>query len=180
MPPTPASDKGVAEVAKTEAQSTARMAPQRSGVGSSGSSSRTGTRERDEDHGELTRSRSPAPAFPAQHRDYALFAAVRAYMPKGTRDEKTAELMYECKRDGIVCADRLKKVTVMDDNRAIAFGKTPGFYGEVSLNTPAPPLEQTLQQLQALDEKRVQQMEQFREQQAQINAQSEGGPKLVR
>jgi peptidoglycan hydrolase-like protein with peptidoglycan-binding domain len=142
----------------------------------------TGTQERGEDADALARSRTPAPSFPTDHRDYALFAAVRAYFPKETQDEKAAELMCAAKRGGIERADQLKRVRLMDDDRAIAFGKTPGFYGEVSLSTPAPSLEQSLQQSQAIDEKRAQQMEQFREQQARINAQSqgEGGPTLVR
>jgi peptidoglycan hydrolase-like protein with peptidoglycan-binding domain len=171
---TPATREQPAADAQTQ-RAAPMMAPP-----SSGSGAGDVRREQEQEADELAaRPRGRLQAFPPHHPDYPLFAAVQAGFPKGTPDEKPAELWYECKRDGIVRADQLDEV-VRHNDRMIAFGKTPGFYAEVSLNTPAPPLEQTLQQSQALDEKRVQQMEQFREQQAQINAQSEGAPRLVR
>ncbi|MCC4622456.1 zeta toxin family protein [Xanthomonas cassavae CFBP 4642] len=107
-------------------------------------------------------------AFPTNHRDYALFSAIQAQLPKGTSDEKTAEVLHAVKESGIERADELRKVTIQDDV-AFVFGKTPGFHSETALNTPSPGINQTLQKTEALDQQRAQEMVQFQREREEID-----------
>ncbi|KTF38975.1 hypothetical protein LMG919_00655 [Xanthomonas vesicatoria] len=107
-------------------------------------------------------------AFPTNHRDYALFSAIQAQLPKGTSDEKTAEVLHAVKESGIERADQLRKVTIQDDV-AFVFGKTPGFHSEVALNTPSPGIKETLQKTEALDQQRTQEMAQFLREREEID-----------
>ncbi|NJC36450.1 peptidoglycan hydrolase-like protein with peptidoglycan-binding domain [Xanthomonas arboricola] len=107
-------------------------------------------------------------AFPSDHRDYALFSAIQAQLPKGTSDEKTAEVLHAVKESGIERADQLRKVTIQDDV-AFVFGKTPGFHSETSLNTPSPGINETLQKAEALDQQRTQEMAQFQREREEID-----------
>lgn len=107
-------------------------------------------------------------AFPSDHRDYALFSAIQAQLPKGTSDEKTAEVLHVVKESGIERADELRKVIIQDDV-AFVFGKTPGFHSETSLNTPSPGINDTLQKTEALDQQRAQEMVQFQREREEID-----------
>ncbi|MCC4612442.1 peptidoglycan-binding protein [Xanthomonas campestris pv. esculenti] len=107
-------------------------------------------------------------AFPSDHRDYALFSAIQAQLPKGTSDEKTTEVLHAVKESGIERADQLRKVTIQDDV-AFVFGKTPGFHSEVALNTPSPGIKETLQKTEALDQQRAQEMAQFLREREEID-----------
>lgn len=136
------------------------------------------------DDGRDEQSNRPAPSqnqtqmFPTDHHDYALFVAIQQQLPKDTPDEKTAEIMHQAKLGGIKRADQLDEVVVEND-RALVFGKTSGSYSrEVSLGALAPDLNETLQRNQDYDQQQALQMQQFQEQQARINAQAQGGPSL--
>ncbi|WP_329957141.1 peptidoglycan-binding domain-containing protein [Xanthomonas melonis] len=107
-------------------------------------------------------------AFPSDHRDYALFSAIQAQLPKGTSDEKTAEVLHAVKESGIERADELRKVTIQDDV-AFVFGKTPGFHSETSLSTPSPGINETLQKAEAMDQQRAQEMVQFQREREEID-----------
>lgn len=107
-------------------------------------------------------------AFPSNHRDYALFSAIQAQLPKGTSDEKTAEVLHAVKESGIERADQLRKVTIQDDV-AFVFGKTPGFHSETALNPPSPGIKETLQKTEALDQQRAQEMVQFQREREEID-----------
>ncbi|PPU01516.1 peptidoglycan-binding domain-containing protein [Xanthomonas arboricola] len=107
-------------------------------------------------------------AFPSDHRDYALFSAIQAQLPKGTSDEKTAEVLHAVKESGIERADELRKVIIQDDV-AFVFGKTPGFHSETALNTPSPGINETLQKTEALDQQRAQEMTQFQHEREEID-----------
>ncbi|PPT30823.1 hypothetical protein XabCFBP2524_21610 [Xanthomonas axonopodis pv. begoniae] len=107
-------------------------------------------------------------AFPSNHRDYALFSAIQAQLPKGTSDEKTAEVLHAVKESGIERADELRKVTIQDDV-AFVFGKTPGFHSETALNTASPSINETLQKTEALDQQRAQEMVQFQREREEID-----------
>ncbi|MEQ7581807.1 zeta toxin family protein [Xanthomonas campestris] len=107
-------------------------------------------------------------AFPSNHRDYALFSAIQAQLPKGTSDEKTAEVLHAVKESGIERADELRKVTIQDDV-AFVFGKTPGFHSETALNTPSPGIKETLQKTEALDQQWAQEMVQFQRERGEID-----------
>lgn len=111
---------------------------------------------------------SQAQAFPTDHHDYALFLAIQQQLPKGTPDDKTAEVMHGFKRIGIERADQFDHVTI-DNDRAWVYGKTIGYSSQTSLSTPAPRLQDTLQQTQSLDQQRVQEQAQFRTEQEEIN-----------
>ncbi|WP_414353856.1 peptidoglycan-binding protein, partial [Xanthomonas campestris] len=107
-------------------------------------------------------------AFPSDHRDYALFSAIQAQLPRGTSDEKTAEVLHAVKESGIERADELRKVTIQDDV-AFVFGKTPGFHSETALNTPSPGINETLQKTEAMDQQRAQEMVQFQREREEID-----------
>lgn len=107
-------------------------------------------------------------AFPSDHRDYALFSAIQAQLPKGTSDEKTAEMLHAVKESGIERADELRKVIIQDDV-AFVFGKTPGFHSETALNTPSPSINETLQKTEAMDQQRAQEMVQFQREREEID-----------
>ncbi|ALN90908.1 peptidoglycan-binding protein [Lysobacter gummosus] len=110
----------------------------------------------------------PSQAFASDHRDYALFAAIQARLPKDTQDDKTAELMHAAKLGGVDRVDKFKDVVVVGD-RAFAYGHVPGFYGNVSLTASAPELEDTLKRTQAFDQKQALELEQFQRQQEELN-----------
>ncbi|MFS8464308.1 peptidoglycan-binding protein [Xanthomonas campestris pv. raphani] len=112
-------------------------------------------------------------AFPSDHRDYALFSAIQAQLPRGTSDEKTAEVLQAVKESGIERADELRKLTIQDDV-AFVFGKTPGFHSETSLNTPSPGINETLQKTEALDQQRAQEMVQFKREREEIDKEPTG------
>ncbi|MBG3848822.1 peptidoglycan-binding protein [Xanthomonas hortorum pv. carotae] len=135
-----------------------------------GAASRSDAREHDEDQIEQARpSQDDAQqAFPSDHRDYALFSAIQAQLPKGTSDEKTAEVLHAVKESGIERAAELRKVIIQDDV-AFVFGKTPGFHSETSLNTPSPGINETLQKTEAMDQQRAQEMVQFQREREEID-----------
>ncbi|MCF5935917.1 peptidoglycan-binding protein, partial [Xanthomonas perforans] len=87
----------------------------------------------DEDGVEQARPSQDVPqqGFPSDHRDYALFSAIQAQLPKGTSDGKTAEVLHAVKESGIERADELRKVIIQDDV-AFVFGKTPGFHSKTA------------------------------------------------
>lgn len=133
--------------------------------------------DRDEQQ-EPTPRQKQAQGFPTDHHDYALFVAIQQQLPKDTPDEKTAEIMHQAKLGGIKRPDQLDEVVVEND-RALVFGKTAGSYSqEVSLDAQAPSLNETLQRNQDFDQQQALQLQQFQEQQARIN-QNQGGPTMT-
>ncbi len=138
--------------------------------GFGGSGGRSSAPERDADPLDQARppQHSAQQAFPADHPDYALFAAIRSQLPKGTSEEKAAEVLYAAKQAGVESVVKFKDVEIERDV-AFVYGKTVGFHSEVSLITPSPTLDQTLRQTQALDQQRLQEMVQFQKQQEEIN-----------
>ncbi len=85
-----------------------------SSPGFGGTTARSNAHEHDEDRVEQARPLQDAAqqAFPSDHRDYALFSAIQAQLPKGTSDEKTAEVLHAVKESGIERADELRKVII--------------------------------------------------------------------
>ncbi|WP_254424036.1 zeta toxin family protein [Xanthomonas citri] len=141
-----------------------------SSPGFGGTTARSNAHEHDEDRVEQARPFQDAAqqAFPSDHRDYALFSAIQAQLPKGTSDEKTAEVLHAVKESGIERAAELRKVIIQDDV-AFVFGKTPGFHSETSLNTPSPGINETLQKTEAMDQQRAQEMVQFQREREEID-----------
>ncbi|SON78278.1 Acidic amino acid rich protein (modular protein) [Xanthomonas phaseoli pv. phaseoli] len=141
-----------------------------SSPGFGGTTARSNAHEHDEDRVEQARPFQDVTqqAFPSDHRDYALFSAIQAQLPRGTSDEKTAEVLHAVKESGIERAAELRKVIIQDDV-AFVFGKTPGFHSETSLNTPSPGINETLQKTEAMDQQRAQEMVQFQREREEID-----------
>ncbi|MBT2746550.1 MULTISPECIES: peptidoglycan-binding domain-containing protein [unclassified Lysobacter] len=138
------------------------------GPGSPGGKTRRQEPERDDAQATAAQPDRPSQSFPSDHPDYALFAAIQARLPKDTQDGKTAELMHAAKLGGVDRVDKFKDVVVVGD-RAFAYGHVPGFYGNVSLTASAPELEDTLKRTQAFDQQQALEMEQFQQQQEELN-----------
>lgn len=115
-------------------------------------------------------------AFPAHHRDYALFEAIRRQLPPGTSDEMAAHVMMQAKACGIERASDLERVSIRNGH-AFVIGTTPGDETKVSLTDPVPTIRDTLQQSAAFDQQQTMQLAQFQEQQREINAPG-GGPTM--
>jgi len=110
-------------------------------------------------------------AFPSDHPDFALFAAIRSTLPAGTSEEKAAEVLHAAQKAGVEHVAEFRKITVERDI-AFLYGKTPGFHTHVSLTAPAPTLEESVQQIQELAQQRAQELAQFQKEQQQINLNS--------
>ncbi|MBO9741465.1 zeta toxin family protein [Xanthomonas axonopodis pv. begoniae] len=165
LPATPTQSEVPAQIVLPERTSSYASAPSFGGAGG-----RSNPGMNDEDRVEQARPFQDVAqqAFPSNHRDYALFSAIQAQLPKGTSDEKTAEVLHAVKESGIERADELRKVTIQDDV-AFVFGKTPGFHSETALNTASPSINETLQKTEALDQQRAQEMVQFQREREEID-----------
>ncbi len=106
-----------------------------------------------------------------QPRDTALQAAFRKHLPN-VSDEKIAEVAYAARVGGISRPDHLGKVAVIDNAIYASCHFDPGARCKVDLTTPAPPLEETKQATQALDQQQAQQLAQW-QQQDQVNQQAQ-------
>ncbi|MCC4589483.1 hypothetical protein LL962_20720 [Xanthomonas sp. NCPPB 1067] len=84
-----------------------------------------------------------------------LYRSIHSKLPQGTSDAVAIHATVEAKRAGIVNVDQLRSVTVQDGNAWI-IGNTPGFRTKVDLTAEAPPLQESQQQLHALDAQRSQ------------------------
>ncbi|MBB3886082.1 peptidoglycan-binding domain-containing protein [Xanthomonas campestris pv. campestris] len=169
--PTPTQSEVPAQIVLPErASSSYTSSP---GFGGTGGRSNAGVN--DEDRVEQIRPSQDVAqqAFPSDHRDYALFSAIQAQLPRGTSDEKTAEVLQAVKESGIERADELRKVTIQDDV-AFVFGKTLGFHSETALNTPSPGMTETLQKTEAMDQQRAQEMVQFQREREEIDKEPTG------
>ncbi|MBV6802983.1 DUF6792 domain-containing protein [Xanthomonas euvesicatoria] len=84
-----------------------------------------------------------------------LYRSIHSKLPEGTSDAVAMHATVEAKRAGIVNVDQLRSVTVQDGNAWIV-GNTPGFRTKVDLAADVPPLQESQQQLRALDTQRAQ------------------------
>ncbi|MCP3046282.1 hypothetical protein K6X13_04025 [Xanthomonas euvesicatoria pv. allii] len=84
-----------------------------------------------------------------------LYRSIHSKLPQGTADAVAMHATVEAKRAGIVNVDQLRSVTVQDGNAWIV-GNTPGFRTKVDLAADVPPLQESQQQLRALDAQRAQ------------------------
>lgn len=124
-------------------------------------------------------SRRNEQAIPADHRDHALFEAIRQRLPAGTSEEKTAEIVLQTKAvAGIRDPGQIKDIIVQDE-RVFVMGRTPGFRTAVDLSTPSPGLQDTLRRSEAFDHQQAQEQAQFQAQLAQANARNHGAPSLT-
>ncbi|MCD0264967.1 hypothetical protein JWH11_00570, partial [Xanthomonas melonis] len=84
-----------------------------------------------------------------------LYRSIHSKLPQGTSDAVAMHATVEAKRAGIVDVSQLRSVTVQDGNAWIV-GNTPGFRTKVDLAADVPPLQESQQQLRALDAQRSQ------------------------
>ncbi|MGV7180022.1 DUF6792 domain-containing protein, partial [Xanthomonas axonopodis] len=84
-----------------------------------------------------------------------LYRSIHSKLPQGTSDAVAMHATVEAKRAGIVDVNQLRSVTVQDGNAWIV-GNTPGFRTKVDLAAEAPPLQESQQQLRALEAQRAQ------------------------
>lgn len=91
--------------------------------------------------------------------DQAMFAKIRGAAPANVSDEVVAKAMLEAKRNGIPDVERLGQVGVVDGKLWIG-SVTPGFHASVSTNGPAPNMQDTLKETQAVNQQNEQQLAQ--------------------
>ncbi|WP_349656262.1 DUF6792 domain-containing protein [Xanthomonas sp. 10-10] len=84
-----------------------------------------------------------------------LYRSIHSKLPQGTSDAMAMHATVEAKRAGIVDVHQLRSVTMQEGNAWIV-GNTPGFRAKVDLAAEAPPLQESQQQLRALDAQRAQ------------------------
>ena len=97
----------------------------------------------------------------------ALYDELKQRLPAGMSEERLAQIALAA-REGGVKAGQVRHVLVENDSVYVT-GRIPGMLGQVDLNTPAPPLQDTLQRSAALDQRQ-------QDMQAQLGQQQ--GPKL--
>ena len=97
-----------------------------------------------------------ADGIPSDHRDYALFEAIRQKLPEGTSLDKAAEVAMRTKTiAGILNPDQIERVAIQA-GRVFVIGKVPGFWTDANLSTPAPALQESLQHMEAFDRQQTQ------------------------
>lgn len=104
--------------------------------------------DRREKNGEIARL-SPA--------DQAMFAKIRGAVPADIPDEVVAKALLEAKRNGIPDIERVGQVGVADGKLWVG-SVTPGFYASVPANGPAPTMQDTIKETQAVNQQRDQQL----------------------
>lgn len=92
----------------------------------------------------------PARLSPA---DQAMFAKIRAGAPPEVADETVAAAMLAAKRNGIPDAERIGPVGVANGVLWVG-GTVPGFHTGLSLAERAPPMQDTLREVQAFNQQR--------------------------
>ncbi|KRC34872.1 MULTISPECIES: peptidoglycan-binding protein [unclassified Lysobacter] len=104
--------------------------------------------DRDEARREVARL-SPA--------DQAMFAKIRGAVPTDVSDEVVAKAMLEAKRNGIPDVERVGQVGVVDGKLWVG-SVTPGFHASVPAHGPAPSIQDTLKETQAVNQQCDQQL----------------------
>ena len=117
----------------------------------------------------------PLKDFPANHPDRPLYDALGPHLPEGTSREMAAKVVLDAKQSGIHRPNQIDQV-LLGNNQVFVAGKTPGFDSLTDLSQKPPPLEQTVQRIDALNQHKEQQHQQYQQQQAQ--EQSRGGQSM--
>ena len=117
----------------------------------------------------------PLKDFPANHPDRSLYDALTPHLPEGTSREMAAKVVLDAKQSGIHRPNQIDQV-LLGNNQVFVAGKTPGFDSLTDLSQKPPPLEQTVQRIDALNQHKEQQHQQYLQQQAQ--EQSRGGQSM--
>ncbi len=89
--------------------------------------------------------------------DQAMFARIRRDVPAHIGDEHVAQAMLSAKQAGIADAGKIDRVLMAGDELWVA-GATPGFRAATDVSQPSAPMQDTVQQTQALNQQREQQL----------------------
>jgi len=108
------------------------------------------------------------------HRDHGLYSAIRQQLPAHVPDEMAAHVMLQARQAGIHDLQRLEHVSV-HDNKAFVTGNNFVGMTSVDLSRNAPPMEDTVQQSQQLDQQLALERQQWLAQQQEL---ARSGPSM--
>ncbi|MCC4597237.1 hypothetical protein NRY95_06185 [Xanthomonas campestris pv. phormiicola] len=89
--------------------------------------------------------------------DQAMFARIRQDVPAHLSDAHVAQAMLAAKQAGIDDAGKIDRVQMAGEKLWVS-GPTPGFRAATDMSQPPAPMQDTLQQAQALNQQREQQL----------------------
>ncbi|WP_409976710.1 hypothetical protein [Xanthomonas graminis] len=107
--------------------------------------------------------------------DQAMFARIRQEVPAHIGDDHVAQAMLHAKQAGIDDAGKIDRVLMAGDTMWVA-GTTPGFRTSMDVSQPAAPMQETVQQVQSLNQQREQQVALEAQQRQQEGPGGRGGP----
>jgi hypothetical protein len=107
--------------------------------------------------------------------DQALFARIRQDVPAHIGDDHVAQAMLGAKQAGIADAGKIDRVLMAGDSVWVA-GVTPGFRASTDVSQPPAPIQDTVQQAQALNQQREQQVAMELQQRQQEGPGGRGAP----
>ncbi|USJ01646.1 hypothetical protein MUG10_05525 [Xanthomonas prunicola] len=110
--------------------------------------------------------------------DQAMFARIRQDAPAHVGDAHVAQAMLDAKRNGITDAGKIDRVAMVGDTMWVA-GTTPGFRAATDISQQPAPMHDTLQQAQALNQQREQQVAMDALQRQQDGASARGASAMV-
>ncbi|WP_369943079.1 phospholipase effector Tle1 domain-containing protein [Xanthomonas medicagonis] len=106
----------------------------------------------------------PAKAAPAAERgaalsaaDQAMFSRIRQDVPAHIGDDHVAQAMLDAKQAGITDAGKIDRVQMAGEKLWVS-GTTPGFRVATDVSQPVAPMQETVQQTQAFNQQREQQL----------------------
>lgn len=108
------------------------------------------------------------------HPDHALYSAIRRELPHEVSDDMAAHVMLQARQAGIHNADRLEHVSV-HNGQAFVAGRSFAGMTHVDLSQTPPPMEDTVQQSQRLDQQLAMERQQWL---AQQQEQARNGPSM--
>jgi hypothetical protein len=112
--------------------------------------------------------------------DDPIYAAIRSQLPMEISDDKAAEAALQARRLGIHHPNQLGDVDI-EERRIVSAGMYEGPSIDVSIDTPAPPKEESLAQATQLDQQAVatqQQQDMQMQMQMQQVAMQQSGPAM--
>ncbi len=107
--------------------------------------------------------------------DQAMFARIRQDVPAHIGDAHVAQAMLAAKQAGIADAGKIDRVLMAGDAMWVA-GTTPGVRTSMDVSQQAAPMQETVQQVQLLNQQREQQLALEAQQRQQEGPGGRGGP----
>ncbi|MCG8276426.1 DUF2235 domain-containing protein [Stenotrophomonas sp. NLF4-10] len=107
--------------------------------------------------------------------DQAMFACIRQGVPGHIGDDQVMRALHDAKRADIAGPDKIDRV-MMAENRICIAGMVPGFRSVTEIAQAAPPLQESVEQVQALNQQREQQLAMGQQQRHQDGPGGRGAP----